>query len=358
MKPLHIKIALTLLLAILIFSFWLYINESGPPQNLGPANLPQEYNLFPENLAALDQFVGKHYLKNGLVQTNLKSTAQTDLASGEDLLSESVGLMLLYYLKTDQEGPFEAHLKLANSLLLKDNGLYQWRYRSGQEVTVSASVDDLRIIKALLLAADKWQREDFKSEAQNLSNALLQHCVKEGQLLSYDGEGAEVAPLFYYDFKALKLLENLDSRWSKVYATGMNILAQSRNSQFPFYAETASGSGTYKMIENSLIAFYLSEVGQLPLEDLKWFKTKLKEGTIYGEYAANGQALSTIESPSIYGIIAQIGKNEHDKTLYKKAGQKLKAMQYAKKDAYYGGFYDPHTQDAYSFDQLMGLLGY
>lgn len=358
MKQRHLKLMLTVLLVILILGFFLYLRQISSPGNLVEDKALAAYNLFPKERAALDQFVTKHYLKNGLVQTNLKPTEQTELASGEDLLSESAGLMLQYYLNTNQEAAFEAHLALTNHLLLKDNGLYQWRFRSGQPTSVSASVDDLRIIKVLLLASEKWQRTDFKEQAQNLSDALLRHCVKEGRLLSYDSAEADDAPLYYYDFKAIKLLETFDSNWLTVYKAGQSTLTEDRVEQLPFYAVSSPNNGSYKMIENSLIALYLSEMGQLPPEDLQWFKTKLNENAIYAEYTVQGKALSSIESPAIYGIVAQIAKNENDKSLYKKACLKLSEMQYFKEDAYYGGFFDTRTQDAYSFDQLMGLLGY
>lgn len=358
MKPSHIKIAFAIVLIILIFTFWMFLKQEKTPISSEEGSLPIAYNLFPEELTALDQFVTKHFMKNGLVQTNIKSTEQGELASGEDLLSESVGLMLQYYLKTDQEAAFEAHLSLANSLLLKSNGLYQWRFRSGQELTVSASVDDLRIIKALLLASEKWHRMDFKEQVQHLSEALLTQCVKDGRLLSYDGADAEFAPLYYYDFKTLKRLEGLNSDWGGVYEKGQSLLMDSRSSQYPLYVASSTEGDTYNMIENTLVALYLSEVGQLPAKDLRWFKARLKEGAIYGTYDSKGNALSTIESPAIYGIVAQIAKVERDKTLYKNACQKLRDLQYFEKDAYYGGFYDPQSQDAYSFDQLMGLLGY
>lgn len=358
MKQYHIKILLTLLLIILIFSFWIYWRGTVTSNKPEDPSTAVEYNLFQNELTALDQFVSKHYLKNGLLQTNLKSSEQTELASGEDLLSESVGLMLQYYLKTNQEAAFEAHLSLANNLLLKDNGLYQWRFRSGQPTSVSASVDDLRIIKALFLASEKWQRRDFEEQAQNLSNHLLSYCVKEGQLLSYDSVDAEYAPLYYYDFKAIQYLETFDSSWSRIYRAGQSQLATERVSKFPFYAVASQDSDSYKMIENSLIALYLSEIDQLPTGDLQWFKGKLKDGAIYAEYSAEGQALSSIQSPAIYGIVAQIAKNEKDLSLYNQACQKLKALQYFEDDPYHGGFFDPNTQDAYSFDQLMGLLGY
>lgn len=345
-------------MVVLIFFFWFFLNKVSPSEKPSESNIPTEYGLYKEEITALDQFITKHYLNNGLMQTNLKPIAQSELAGGEDLLSESVGLMLQYYLKTNQESAFEAHLYLANNLLLKDNGLYQWRFRSGQSTTVSASVDDLRIIKVLLLASKKWQRSDFEKQGQNLSVALWTHCVKEGKLLSYDGQDAEDAPLFYYDFKALKELSVLDDHWNIVVESGQRMLSKNRINGYPFYSVTSTERESYKMIENSLIGLYLSEVGQLSTQDLHWYKEKLKKGAIFAEYSSKNKPLSNIESPAIYGIVAQIAKNENDIELYKKACQKLKEMQYFENDSYYGGFYDPKSKDAFSFDQLMGLLGY
>lgn len=336
---------------------WQFLTNSGAKE-VQPLKSPVEYGLYKSEIKALDQFVTTHFMKSGLVQTTLQATEQGEKASGEDLLSESVGLMLLYYIKTNQEEAFKSHLELANSLLQKDNGLYQWRYRYGQNIAVSASVDDLRIAKALMMASDKWGDENLKGQAQALSKALIDQCTKEHKLLSYDDASAEEAPPFYYDFKAMSMLSTFDSEWTIIMNYGLETLSKNKVESAPLYWSDPTDNNAFKMVENTLIAMYLSEVGKLSENDLAWYKKQLSQGRVIAAYNRDGTAATDIESPAIYGIIAQIAKNENNRALYTKTCGKLKSMQHLEKDSDYGGFVDMKSQDAYSFDQLMSLLGY
>lgn len=313
---------------------------------------------FSERRVALDSFVTKFFMNQGLVQTNIKSKPQSTLASGEDLLSESVGLMLLYYVKTDQQEAFKAHLELADALLLKENGLYQWRYRDGQPVATSATVDDLRMIKALLMASKKWQEDSYEKKAVDISKALLATSTEKEMLLAYDAKDASTAPVFYYDLKTLAYLKNYDSRWRRIYDYGRKQITDQKIDQFPFYRDSLAENEHYKMIENLLVSLYLSEIGELNTEDLAWYKSQIKDTGIFSTYAETGVSSSKIESPAIYGILAQIALNVDDRELYNLACQKLMAMQHMEKDIYYGGFIDVKTKDGFSFDQLMALLAY
>lgn len=357
MKQAYKTLLLLLLVFCLIGAFFLLKVVSNKQLAAMPA-IAVEYSLYDEQIQALDHFISRYFLDQGLVQTNLKKTEPTKLASGEDMLSESVGLMLQYYVRTDQPEAFADHLTLSNEILMKNNGLYQWRYRKGQDEAVSAAVDDLRIIKALLLASDKWGSESYKQQASQLSRALLKHCIREGQLLAYDTPDAELAPLFYYDLRTIAHLARFDDKWEAVYRNAEAMIKHQKNAEFPFYEDSKDEYESYRMIENTLILLYLSEVKQLQMNELAWYKEELRKGGVFSKYDRQGIPQSAIESPAIYGILAQIAKNMDDKDLYQLACEKLKTMQHQTKDEYFGGFIDTETKDAYSFDQLMALLGY
>lgn len=316
------------------------------------------YASYQTEKKALDQFVGTYFLSQGLMATNLRFSAQNTLASGEDLLSESVGLLLLYYVDTDQEVAFMNQLQLAEQLLQKENGLFQWRTREGQRTAVNASVDDLRIAKALILGSKKWHREDLKEKSITLSKALLKYCIKDDLLLSFDAPTSGEAPFFYYDFRAMLLLADNDSKWQNIAQKSFSNIHMARLPLCPFYSNTDKSSGKYPTLENTLIILHMAEVGQLNQNDLRWFKLQMNRGSIFASYNVSGKPTSTVESPAIYGLLAQLGKFANDPELYDLAGKKLKTMQHLKNDTYYGGYINTSTGEAYSFDHLMALLGY
>jgi hypothetical protein len=223
-KPLRLILWLILLLILLLVTFLLDRfdqTDQHEPVPMSPQN-SVNYNGYPSQKLALNQFIGQYFLTQGLVVTNLKETNQGKLASGQDLLSESVGLMLLYYIESDQEDAFVKHYELAVSLLKKENGLFQWRTRSEQPITVNASVDDLRIAKALLIASEKWHREDLKDYALALSTSLLTHCTKNDVLLSFDDPTAPEADPYYYDFKAMLMLAESHPQWQAILTNSFN----------------------------------------------------------------------------------------------------------------------------------------
>ena len=359
-RPKHLFLWLLLMALLLGLSISLDVFDQKDQR----ANTPMEavtattYNKYPNEKLALNQFIANNFMESGLMRTNLHNTNQTELASGEDLLSESVGLLLLYYVDSDQEQAFRDQYALAKALLQKENGLFQWRTRIGQSPTVNASVDDLRIAKALLMGSQKWHQPDLKDEATAISTALLKYCIKDNTLLSYDTPNAPNAEAFYYDFKAMLLLSEIHPAWHTVLQENYYKTFGSRVPLQPFYSASGPNKDQYKMTENALIILHFVEVNQTNENDLRWLRFHLGRGPLYAIYNANGKPLSTVESPAIYGIVAQIGKMANDETLYQLATERLKNMQQSNPGPLYGGYLSPDGKEAYSFDHLMAILGY
>lgn len=91
---------------------------------------------------------------NGGVYTNYLETADVSQdATGHEYLSESSGLVMLYDVLTDQQEHFEQELLFLERTMKNAWGLYRWRALEGQSLTdVAATIDDLRIIRALMAA--------------------------------------------------------------------------------------------------------------------------------------------------------------------------------------------------------------
>ncbi len=318
----------------------------------------QNFETFSMNRNALKTFIDDHFMDEGLMRTNMKDLPQKEMPVGQDLLSQSVGLMLLYYVETDQPQAFTAQFKLAQKKLQKENGLFQWRTRSGQPLAENASADDLRIAKALILAAEHWSEPAWRTEAQNISDNLMRDCVQEGRLLASGAEKAPKAQLYELDLAAMLMLAEFDPEWEVVAKDSLKQIQKSRFPYNPFYILSKEDDSAYLTVENTLVILHLAQTGQNNMNDLRWLKFQLKKGPVYASYNSLGKAVSQKELPAIYGILAQIGKYTEDQELYTLACDHLVDMQNKGFGDFSGGYTNPQSGDGNAFDQLMALLGY
>ncbi|KJS86719.1 MAG: hypothetical protein JM58_06470 [Peptococcaceae bacterium BICA1-8] len=353
-----IKMSVTIFLLILgIGIYYLFFVE----ESFGLKE--KTYTAFPgydEEKLALEGFISSYFINDGFFRTNLIESKQGEMASGEDILSESVGLLMLHYLKGDELGNFDTQFNILKDHFMNNNKLIKWRIRHGMnQETVNATIDDLRIAKALMMAAEKWGRNDYKSFAKELSTQLLLHCVTEDSLKAYDSVNSSKAPFVYYDFEAMQLMGQFDKKWDKLAAINIEIILNNQVKGLPFFQDKwFSEEGGFPTVENLMIMMHLSEVGIKDTQSFAWLKKQLKQQGLYGSYSIEGKPLSSVESPAIYAIAARIAKLNNDKELYYLAGKSLKNMQNMETNEYYGGFIDLNNLSAFSFDQLFSLLAY
>lgn len=333
-----------------------------------PANEPSQtqkktsadFSGYIEERAALEGFIGKHFIHDGFIRTNLIETKQGELASGEDFLSESAGLLMLYYLRGDERQKFDGEINLLMTRFLNKNRLFKWRIRRGlNRETVNSTIDDMRIVKALMMAAEKWDRKDYQAIAKRLSARLLKHCVADNALKAYDSPNSPKAPLAYYDFKAMQRMGEFDKKWCELATTNMENIVSRRVKGLPFYEDNwFSKDNPFPTVENLIIMMHLSEVGVTDLQSIAWLKHQLKQQGLFGSYSIEGAPRNSVESPAIYAITAIIAKLNRDPELYFLAAERLKKMQNMVNKEYYGGFIDLRRLAAFSFDQLLSLLAY
>ena len=333
------------------------------PADKPSKNMEKEFTGFSwyhKERAALEGFVNKYFIHDGFVRTNLIDTKQGELASGADFLSESAGLLLLYYLKQDERQKFDSEVNLLKKYFFNRNQLFKWRIRPGlNQEAVNSTVDDLRIVKALLLAAAKWDRTDYKTLAQKLSARLLKNCVTENSLKAYDSPHSPKAPFVYYDFEALRLMGEFNRKWPVLARVNMEKILSRQVKGLPLYKDDWFSKGNaFPTVENLMVMMHLSEAGVKDPQSIAWLKEQLKGKGLFGKYSMKGQPLNAVESPAIYAITAIIARLNGDAELYALAAGRLKKMQNLNNNEYYGGFIDLKQLSAFSFDQLMALLAY
>ena len=309
---------------------------------------------------------------DGGIKTNYKNLeSEGDITKGHTVLSESEGMMLLYYLEKNDRDNFNKTLSFIENYMRLPDKLVSWRVDGKQKTNTSATIDDLRIVKALLLADERWGGFNYRIKAISISRAINEKLI-ENDLLSdfYDGYNkSNITTLCYLDLPTIKYLSNIDYKWKKVYNESDKILKGGYISDDvplykKFYDRETKSYDTDEDVDTLLSLIVLlnkAEVSEDISKSIKFLNEKFnKDGAIYAKYdSKTGNKKSNIESTSIYALIVRICEVTGNKELYNKTLKKMKSFQVMDKNSIiYGGFGNTETLDVYSFDNLNALLAY
>lgn len=309
---------------------------------------------------------------DGGIKTNYKNLeSEGDITKGHTVLSESEGMMLLYYLEKNDRDNFNKTLSFIENYMRLPDKLISWRVDGKQKTNTSATIDDLRIVKALLLADERWGGFNYRIKAISISRAINEKLI-ENDLLSdfYDGYNkSNITTLCYLDLPTIKYLSNIDYKWKKVYNESDKILKGGYISDNvplykKFYDRKTKSYDTDEDVDTLLSLIVLlnkAEVSEDISKSMDFLNAKFnKDGAIYAKYDSKiGNKKSNIESTSIYALIVRVCEVTGNKELYNKALKKLESFQVMDKNSVlYGGFGDVKTLDVYSFDNLNALLAY
>ena len=363
------KRILLLFIAMLILggTAWILTSQQPKPVSI---QLTEESEAFqsPDREKALLDFIEAffHVEDTLLIRTSLVEEPEK-MATGEEVLSESLGLYMEYFRRREKEEEFHQLVTMLKKYFVCEDNLIAWKINPGEmkpgEPTINAPVDDLRIINQLIRADEKWGGHGYADLARDLADALYAHSLRENRILVFNHPEAEVAPLVYNDFEALLQLSKLEDRWQKVLQKALRHTLDQQVPGVPFYEEDywiqqgLVEEGEYLVLENFWIMYYKATVGVKDKEALEWIVFHMNQGRIPGRYHLAEKSFSGSESPAIYGLISRIAKIYGDKQLYLLATEALDQM-VAKEGIYAGGFVDSLKGQAYSYDQLMSLLGY
>ncbi len=315
-------------------------------------------------------FVTNHMMmKNGGVRTNYKNQNVTyGYPGGSDVLSESQGLLMRFAVGSKNEALFAQLLSYVKNALHTD-GLLSYRYSDSFGVfPANAAIDDFRIIRALLEAADAFHDTEYRELALTYANQLYGTNVEETALYDYyntqyDQRGTFLT-LCYADFKTMELLGEADERWIPIIERAQSIVLDGYISdEFPLFATSYDyPSDTYNTmrIETAqalMTVAHLAEIDACPRETIAFIKDEVLKEELVGAYSASGAPLSNIQSTANYAIASIIGKLAGDKELQTAALERMEQIQIMDSgDPLYGAFGDSYSQEAYSFDNLYALL--
>lgn len=363
-----IIVIIILLILIPVIVFWQYLKPFKLNITWNPPKQSEEFNLclgFVEN---------KMYSSGKGIYTNfIDKTSLGDETRGHDILSESEGLALLIYVQKGDKDKFSEHFNIIKEKMLLENHLVSWRVNSknGSKNKTSATIDDLRIVKALLLGYDRWGDFRYRKEAVKLAKAIKNNSVSNNKFVNFNDSYTKstTLDLAYIDLYTVKILSKLDKDWNEIYAQNMELLEKGFISKsLPLYKKSYnleknsfSEEKDVEVLYSMLVAYHKQQAGEDVSDYMKWMKETLQQqGNIYSKYnIVSKKPVEFIESTAIYAIGLSIAKSAKDEQLVSVLEEKLKKYQVKDKNSeIYGAFGNSATKDVYSFDNLEALLAW
>ncbi len=306
----------------------------------------------------------------GGIRTNYTdSMTEADIATGAEVLSESVGLLMLYAVDIGDEMLFKRLFEFVERHLDTGNIISYRLSQKGEAYGVNAFIDDIRIVRALILADEKFS-DDYINSAIMYADRLYNTNITANRM--YDmfderyNQNNDFITLCYIDLKTVRLLEKYDQKWERVFETMLEILKNGYISdEFPVFAASYSYSanrysaGDINMIEALLSVLNLASIGECPDTTIDYVKTTVQNGCFYGLYESDGKPKNQIQSTAVYAICALIADELEDAQMLKACINKMNAFQVTDEQSkVYGAFADADTLKLYAFDNLMALLAY
>lgn len=291
-----------------------------------------------------------------------------DMDKENSVLSESEGMMLLYYLQIHDKKSFDKTLKYIEKNMFLYNDLVSVKVIGGEKDKISRSVDNLRIVNALLLASQRWGGIKYREVAINIAKAIDKNLLYDGALVDCsDGQNKNYTiTLSYLDFQTMKYLSYVDFNWKKIYTQSLRVLDNGYiSAEIPLYRNKYNmntekyDTGDIDMVSSLECILNKAEVSEDVSESVNWIIKKFKkDGAIYSTYNPNtGNKASDEESATIYALLIQIASETKNDDLYNMSLKKLKRLQIMDKNSdMYGGYENLKTLDAYAVDNLNALI--
>ncbi len=361
---LMVLIGIVLMVSIMVKS---QVRFCIPERNAAMGEIPE-----PEKIA-LDFVAQKMSGPDFSIYTNYldKESNRDTIATGKDILSESQGLILLYLLNRNQQVDFDSSLQWTMKNLILSNGIISWKMsKSGKKESTNALIDDLRLLRALILANEKWRDEAYLQSARKLSKTLLTYNTLESSLIDFYDERfqnkSNMITLSYIDLYTMKKMMPMDAEWKQVYDSSYEIINNGKIQgtglyEYQYFQDQKSYSSKNEncLIQSVYTLLHLAEVGEYDREGLKWLWNEYeKHGKIYVSYSSETyEPVTDVESTALYALAARLFflANEPQKSeKLLKESQRFQVLNEA--SDIYGSFGDEQDNTVYSFDNLQYLL--
>lgn len=341
-------------------------------QKLDVSQAQQQRLLAKQNLLA--SFVKEKMVTNNGIYTAYSSTSAPDKQplAQRAFLSESAGLWLQYLVGQGDKQQFASFYRATKATLFqKKAGQFAYRYdpQKKAQAASNAGLDDLRIMRALLLYDLKYHSTKYQQDLNELAANYRKHLVKsQGQIVSfYDTKAkmsARVSPLAYYDFKTLRIIEGQTKKDRQIYRQQLKLVKNGYLGEaFPLYAAEYDGEqGRYstKNLNTSEaleVLLHLADVHELRPASLAWLKEQVDNQSLKNSYTVSGRVADHNSSAGNYALAALIFAVRGDQRYYERALQLVWQQQVTAQNAeLFGALSQPPHEVTYSFNNLLALL--
>ncbi|MDD7794166.1 glycosyl hydrolase family 8 [Clostridium sp. 'White wine YQ'] len=315
-------------------------------------------------------FLKSKMYKDGYgVYTNyIDEPDQGDITKGHTVLSESQGLWMLYLINSGEKDSFDSNYNIVKNKMSLKNGLISWRYNESETTKASSTIDDLRIVKSLLYAYDRWGDFKYKYLAISISQDILKNVSKGGYIFDFnDGTTmSNLVQLCYLDFKTMELLEKSNSKWKKIYNNSLDIVKNGQPVKgVPLFKKSYlpkenkySDEKDVELLYSLIVLKNLQSAGVDISKELDWLWNEFsKENKLYIKYDFNGNRTSDYESTSLYSICGEIFANANRQTEANAIKKRMLEFQVKNENSeIYGSFGNEQTKAVYSYDNLNALI--
>ena len=295
---------------------------------------------------------------------NEKGLLRTDLANQKDVfLSESVGLWLAYLVEKGDYARFDEQVDVLKLYFLS-NDFIVWRLEDTKKASVNALIDDLRIIRVLLDASEKWHDSDYEQLGKKIGENLVQYGMNQELFVDFvdvsSHDKATTLTISYIMPSAFQKMEQHDLLSPQQVQYQLDILQNAPIAEagfFPKYFDLSSKSYVFDeelhMIDQLYTAYHLASMDGDTIPFKNWLLKLLKrDGRLYGRYSAQtNQPTVTFESPAVYAMAARYMLALNEQQLAQQFMEKMIAL----KDPS-SGYVDKNTKLTHSFDNLLPLL--
>ena len=286
---------------------------------------------------------------------------------GDTVLSETMGQTMLYAAQTEDAALFSDAWRYVRDKMTV-GGLTVWRIQAGEKAAANASLDDLRILRALMEADAVWG--GYEREIRERAAALYAACVVDDALVSFanvDGSGrGDSVTLCYLDVQTMRALSAYDVRWTAVANRSEAILTDSRalmSSELPLYrasytlAKDMFSNAAAQMTEAALTILHAAQISAAGEQTLDWLDAQLGAGAIYAQYASNGQVGYGFRYEAIgsYAVLTQVGAVSGHTELARLSLAKLENRRVAT-GTFAGAYGSIKGETSYTFDELEALF--
>ncbi|KPU45261.1 endo-1,4-D-glucanase [Oxobacter pfennigii] len=307
------------------------------------------------------------------IYTNYLNTSgdKSNTASGQDILSESQGLLLLYMLNRNIKEHFDLCLHWTVNNLYINKGSFSWikRKTSESEMT-TALIDDLRIARALILAYEKWQDDRYLKLVRKLSSAMLKYNIQDLMPLDFydfaSRNKANCITISYADLYTMKKLALFDSRWEKVYTNSYELIKNAAFEgtglymfQYDFDKMAYSIDEDISLIQSVCVMLHQQETGQQNKQGTDWiWEQYLKHGKLFAVYSSSTfEPATDIESTALYALVARLFYESGDIQKAQIFIKECEKFQVGNEESeIYGAFGNDMNLEVYSFDNLEYIL--